>query len=141
LFKSQQDPGLRIPKVDSGPMVFVANEMTPFSDPDVVVFSNCDSVRLTAYEGKRVITKAVVREQGSIPYAPVVFENMLDFWEMRNYSYTQKKPELISFLVEGIIDGKVVCSEKKMPSRRSTKLKLSIDRLNHELIADGSDFV
>lgn len=141
LFKSQQDPGLRIPNVDSGPMVFVANEMTPFSDPDVLVFSNCDSVRLTAYEGKRVITKAVVREQGSIPYAPVVFENMLDFWEMRNYSYTQKKPELISFLVEGIIDGKVVCSEKKMPSRRSTKLQLSIDRLNHELIADGSDFV
>jgi len=141
MFKSQQNPNLIINNVDTGPMVFVLNEMTPFSDSDVVVFSNCDSVRLTAYDGKRVVTKPVIRDKNKIPYAPVVFENQFDFWEMRDFTYIQKKPEMVSFLVEGIIGGKVVCSQKKMPSRRSTKLRLYVDKLNKDLVADGSDFV
>jgi beta-galactosidase len=141
MFKSQQNPEVKIEHVDAGPMVFILNEMTPFSDADVVVFSNCDSVRLTAYEGKKVITKAVVQNENAIPYQPVVFENILDFWEMRDFSYKQKKPELVSFIAEGIIGGKVVCSEKKMPSRRSSKLRLYVDKLNQDLTADGSDFV
>lgn len=141
MFKSQVDPKLKVENVNSGPMVFIMNEMTPFSESDVVVFSNCDSVRLTAYDGKRVITKAVIHDAGHIPYAPVIFENQFDFWEMRDLSYKHKKPESVSFLVEGIIEGKVVCSDKKMPSRRSTKLHLYIDDLNHPLVADGSDFM
>ena len=32
---------------DSGPMVYIANEMTPFSPKDVTVYSNCEEVRLT----------------------------------------------------------------------------------------------
>ena len=31
----------------SGPMVYIAHEMTPFSGKDVTVYSNCDEVRLT----------------------------------------------------------------------------------------------
>ena len=50
---------------------------------------------------------------------------------------------------EGIIDGKVVCTTTRMPSRRSTKLRLRLDQpaqgigaLNDKpLVADGSDFV
>lgn len=141
LFKSQQCPHLKIKNVETGPMVFILHEMTPFSDSDVVVFSNCDSVRLTAFGGKRVVTKPVVRNSKSLPFAPVVFENQFDFWELRDYSLRQKKHDSISFLVEGFINGKVVCSEKKMPSRRSTKLRLYVDKLNQELIADGSDFI
>ncbi len=140
MFKSQVNPHLKVENVQTGPMVFIMNEISPFSDKDIIIFSNCDSVRLTAYEGK-TITKAVVREKGKIPYAPVVFENVFDFWEARELSYKQKNWQKVSFLVEGIIDGKVVCSEKKMPSRRSTKIRLSIDKLGKELVADGSDFV
>jgi beta-galactosidase len=44
-------------------------------------------------------------------------------------------------VAEGIIDGKVVCQEEKMPSRRSTKLRLYVDEMGKKLIADGSDFV
>ena len=44
-------------------------------------------------------------------------------------------------VAEGIIDGKVVCTTKRMPSRRSTKLRLSVDWENRPLVADGSDFV
>ncbi len=140
LFKSQVNPDIKVPNVETGPMVYVVNEMTPFSDANVTVFSNCDSVRLTAYEGKSW-TKPVIHAKGHIPNAPVTFEKVFDFWEMRDYTYKRKKPELVSFLAEGIIDGKVVCSEKKMPSRRSTKIRLSIDRLGKPLTADGSDFI
>jgi beta-galactosidase len=136
LFKSQANTT----KTATTPMVFVANEMTPFSDKDVVVFSNCDSVRLTAYEGKSW-TKPVVKAKNQIPNAPVIFENVFDFWEARDYSYKQKDWQKVSFLVEGIMNGKVVCSEKKMPSRRATKLRLYVDELGKKLVADGSDFI
>lgn len=140
MFKSQVNPDFKLANVETGSMVFVANEITPFSDKDVVVFSNCDSVRLTVYEGKSW-TMPVVKAKGQIPYAPVIFENVYDFWEMRDVSYKRKKPELVSFLAEGIIGGKVVCNEKKMPSRRSTKIRLTLDSKGHSLVADGSDFI
>lgn len=140
LFKSQVNPEINVPQISTGPMVFVANEITPFSDADILVFSNCDSVRLTAYEGKSW-TKPVVHQSGHLPYAPVIFENVYDFWEARSYSYAQKNWQKVSFLAEGIIAGKVVCSEKKMPSRRSTKLHLRLDDLGKKLVADGSDFM
>ncbi len=136
LFKSQVSPN----NLATTPMVFVANEMTPFSDKDVFVFSNCDSVRLTAYEGKSW-TKPVVKAKNQMPNAPVIFENVFDFWEAREFSYKQKDWQKVSFLVEGIINGKVVCSEKKMPSRRATKLRLYVDELGKKLVADGSDFI
>ncbi|MDD3321719.1 MAG: glycoside hydrolase family 2 TIM barrel-domain containing protein [Paludibacter sp.] len=140
MFKSQVNPLLKVTNVETGPMVYVANEITPFSDKDVVVFSNCDSVRLTVYEGKS-ITKKVLHDKGHIPYAPVVFENIYDFWDMRNLTYSKKNWQKVSFLAEGIIAGKVVCSDKKMPSRRSTKIRLYVDDLGKKLMADGSDFI
>ena len=140
MFKSQVDPAIKHSIADDGPMVYVTNEMTPFSDADVVVFSNCDSVRLTAYEGKSW-TKPVLHVKGHIPYAPVTFEKVFDFWEARDYSYTQKNWQKVSLLAEGIIGGKVVCSEKKMPSRRSTKIRLTLDSQKQSLVADGSDFI
>ena len=123
------------------PMVFVANEMTQFSDNDVVVFSNCDSVRLTQFEGDRVMTLPVVHDAGDKPCAPVVFKGFWNFWKAREYSYKQRNWQRVSLLAEGIKDGKVVCSEKKMPSRRSTKIRLYADEMGKKLTADGSDFI
>ncbi len=140
MFKSQVNPDLKVPNVETGPMVYVANEMTPFSGADVTVFSNCDSVRLTAYESKSW-TLPVVHEKGKMPHAPVTFKTVFDFWEMRNYTYNKKDWQKVSLLAEGIINGKVVCSEKKMPSRRSTKIRLFIDNLGKPLTANGSDFI
>lgn len=123
------------------PMVFVANEMTQFSDNDVVVFSNCDSVRLTQFEGDKVLTLPVVHDANDKPCAPVVFKGFWDFWKAREYSYKQRNWQCVSLLAEGIKDGKVVCSEKKMPSRRSTKIRLYADEMGRKLTADGSDFI
>ena len=45
-----------VPNVDAEPFVFIAHLMTPFSPEDVVVFTNCDEVRLYAYD-KEIGTK------------------------------------------------------------------------------------
>lgn len=133
-FKSQTDA-----REDGKPMLFILNEMTPYSDSDVVVFSNCDSVRLTLNEGQKIKTLKVNKVAGKMPAPPLVFGNMFDFWEMRELTYKQKKPELVSLKAEGFIDGKVVCTEVRRPSRRSTKIRLTIDHPAQPLLADGSD--
>lgn len=140
MFKSQISPDVKHPMAETGPMVYIAHEISPFSDPDVIVFSNCDSVRLICYE-KDTLVMPVVHQAGSMPYAPVVFKNVYDFWQMREYTYVQKNWQKVSFVAEGIIDGRVVCSMKKMPSRRSNKLRLSMDHQGQALVADGSDFL
>ena len=141
MFRSQTAADLNHPLAESGPMVYIAHEMSQFSDKDVVVFSNCDSVRLSVYDGTRSWTKPVVHAKGHMPNAPVVFENVWDFWEARGYSYVQKNWQKVNLVAEGIRNGEVVCTTKKMPSRRSTKLQLRVDYQNSPLVADGSDFI
>ena len=141
MFRSQTAADLDHPLAESGPMVYIAHEMSQFSDKDVVVFSNCDSVRLSVYDGTRSWTKPVVHAKGHMPNAPVVFENVWDFWEARGYSYVQKNWQKVNLVAEGIRNGEVVCTTKKMPSRRSTKLQLRVDYQNSPLVADGSDFI
>ena len=144
MFRSQrQAPGVTLPNatLPGEPMVFIAHELTPFSDADVVVLSNCDSVRLTALNGEQVATLPVRHEAEGIPNAPVVFKGFWDFWKAREHSYTKRSWQTVSLLAEGIIGGKVVCQEKKMPSRRSTKIRLVADEMGRELVADGSDFI
>ena len=141
MFRSQTAANLNHPLAESGPMVYIAHEMSQFSDKDVVVFSNCDSVRLSIYDGTRSWTKPVVHAKGHMPNAPVVFENVWDFWEARGYSYVQKNWQKVNLVAEGIRNGEVVCTTKKMPSRRSTKLQLRVDYQNSHLVADGSDFI
>ncbi len=141
MFRSQTAADLQHPAADCGPMVYIMHEMTQFSDKDVVVFSNCDSVRLSIYDGAKSWTLPVVHKQGGMPNAPVVFDNVWNFWEARDYSYKQKNWQRVNMVAEGIIDGKVVCSTKKMPSRRSTKLRLDVDWQNQEFVANGSDII
>ncbi|MBE6280636.1 MAG: glycoside hydrolase family 2 [Bacteroides sp.] len=141
MFRSQSPASLQHPIAESGPMIYIAHEMSQWSDADVVVFSNCDSVRLTVYDNSCSWTLPVVHEKGHMPNAPVVFKNVWDFWEAREYSYKQKNWQKVNMVAEGIIDGKVVCSTKRMPSRRSTKLRLYVDTEEKSLVADGSDFI
>ena len=141
MYRSQTAPDLNHPLAECGPVVYIAHEMSQFSDADVVVFSNCESVRRSVYDGTKNWTLPVIHAKGHMPNAPVVFKNVWNFWEARDYSYVQKKWQKVNILAEGIINGKVVCAQKKMPSRRSTKLRLRIDSQGVPLVADGSDFV
>ncbi len=141
LMRSQVNRDDTHPVAESGPMVYIMHEMTQFSDPDVVVFSNCDSVRLSMYDGAKTWTLPVIHEKGHLPSQPVVFKDAWDFWEARDYSYTNKNWKAVNMVAEGIVDGKVVATERKMPSRRSTKLRLRADYDGKPLVADGSDFI
>lgn len=141
MFRSQSPATLQHPLAESGPMVYIAHEMSQFSDSDVVVYSNCDSVRLTVYDGEQTIILPVVHAEGHMPNQPVIFKDVWNFWQAREYSYKQKNWQKVNMVAEGIIDGKVVCTHKRMPSRRSTKLRLYVDTANRPLLADGADFV
>ena len=57
MFRSQSPASLQHPLAECGPMIFLAHEMSQFSDKDVVVFSNCDSIRLSIYDGTKTWTK------------------------------------------------------------------------------------
>ena len=116
------------------PMVSIAHEMTQFSEKDVTIFSNCDSVRLTMFDGEHCWTLPV--DKGL-----AVFKEAWDFFEARNWSYTQRNWQNVKMVAEGIMGDKVVCKEEKMPSRRSTKLRLYVDEMGKQLVADGSDFI
>jgi len=140
MFKSQVNAEMKHPLAESGPMVFIAHEISPFSSPDVTVFSNCDEVRLIVY-GKDTLLQKVPREKYDMPNPPVTFKNVFDFNQMRVYPYVEKQWQKVSFKAEGLINGKVVCTTTKMPSRRSTKLKLTIDNEGQKLMANGSDFI
>ena len=77
-----------------------------------------------------------------MPYnAPVIFPEAWDFWKARSYSYTGKAWQKVNMTAEGIIGGKVAATHRRMPSRRSTKLRLYADERGQQLVADGSDFV
>ncbi len=121
--------------------LFIAHEMTQFSPEDVTIFTNCDSVRLTSLGGWKQQTLPVVHNNEGIPNAPVVFKGFWDFWKAREISYTKRNWQGVTMVAEGIKDGKVVCTETKMPSRRSTKLRLYADEMGKKLVADGSDFI
>jgi beta-galactosidase len=132
MFKAQTDPR-------KTPVLFVAHEMTPFSAADVTVYTNCDSVRLIRYETDTFIQKVQHIKPG-MPSQPVVFSNIFDVYVMRQFSYIQKNWQKANMVFEGILDGKIVITTKKMPSRRSTKLRLTLDNQSQALRADGSDF-
>lgn len=123
------------------PMVFIAHELTQFSDSDVVVFSNCDSVRLTAFDGWKTETRPVVHQPEGTPNTPIVFKGFWNFWKAREQSYTNRRWQNVKLVAQGIKDGKVVCEQTKMPSRRSTKIRLYADEMGKQLVADGSDFI
>jgi beta-galactosidase len=140
MFKSQVDADLKHPLAETGSMVFIAHELSPFSSSDVTVFTNCDEVRLIVYERDTLIQKAP-KAEWQLPHPPVTFKNVFDFNSMRTLPYTEKNWQQVSLVAEGLIDGKVVCSIKKMPARRSNKLRLSVDNEGQKLIADGSDLI
>jgi len=163
MFTSQRDPALKLPIAESGPFIYIANAMSPFSPEDVTVYSNCDSVRLIYTRDNQkttiqtadafslnqppasrfkldTIVKPVVKGNPGIPNEPVVFENVFSFVSVRAL-HRSKQEERAFFTAEGIIDGNVVVSHTQMPSKRSDKIKLSVDNYGITPEANGSDII
>ena len=124
----------------SGPMVYIAHEMTPFSGKDVTVYSNCDEVRLTFHKGGKTYTYKKDKNRPGMPSPVITFPDVYDFMVDKAFSRTQKQDD-VYLLAEGLIDGTVVATHKVVPARRPEKILLWMDNEGTDLKADGSDFV
>lgn len=124
----------------SGPMVYIAHEMTPFSGKDVTVYSNCDEVRLTFNKGGKTYTYKKDKNRPGMPSPVITFPDVYDFMVDKAFSRTQKQDD-VYLLAEGLIDGKVVATHKVVPARRPEKILLWMDNEGTDLKADGSDIV
>ena len=124
----------------SGPMVYIAHEMTPFSGKDVTVYSNCDEVRLTFNKGGKTYTYKKDKNRPGMPSPVITFPDVYDFMMDKAFSRTQKQDD-VYLLAEGLIDGKVVATHKVVPARRPEKILLWMDNEGTDPKADGSDFV
>lgn len=133
-----------VPMVDAEPFVYIAHLMTPASPEDVVVFTNCDAVKLTMY-GNEVGTKPATNINSPVPRVPVVFEDVFRYVDARNKnkkSYGKIDQEYVEGAVikaEGIINGKVVTEHLRWPVGRKRRLILKVDDTSIQPLADGSD--
>jgi beta-galactosidase len=133
-----------VPLVKAGPFVYIAHLMTPFSPEDVVVFTNCEEVKLTMY-GKAVGVKKAVDENSPVPRVPVVFEKAFRYVDARNNNQKgygkidQTRVEGAVMKAEGLIDGQVVAEHQRWPVGRKRRLVLKVDDSGVRPVADGSD--
>lgn len=138
MMMSQRDPKLELKQADSGPVLYIANEMTPFSSEDIIVYSNCDSVRLIVFEKDTLIQAPQLEEKG-IRHPPIIFKDAYSFVNVRALHRASKAPKA-SIVAEGFIDGKVAIRTQKMPSKRNETLTLTLEQ-GIAPQANGSDIV
>ena len=140
MFKAQRSAVKEERLFETGPMVYIAHEMTPFSPKDVTVYSNCDEVRLIYNKGGKEYSYHKPLRQGGMPSPIITFSDVYDFMIDKAMS-RDKKQDDVYLLAEGIIDGKVVATHKVCPARRPEKILLWVDNEGEQLYADGSDAV
>lgn len=142
MFKAQRSPIKEENRpFETGPMVYVAHEMTPFSPADVTVYSNCDEVRLTYNKGGKVYTHKKAAKREGMPSPIITFEDVYDFMIDKNMSMREQKQADVFLLAEGLINGEVVARHEVRPARRPEKIVLTVDDEGMGLQADGSDFL
>jgi len=142
LYKSQNPPRLGIPGVPTGPMIHIANYLTPFSPQDIVVYTNCEKVRLTFSDGQTIEGEPEKLEPG-FSHPPVIFKDAFKWQKDAQMwtSPTEKHPDSGKLVAEGLIDGKVAARAIRQAASRVVGLKLEIDDLGIQPVADGGDFV
>ncbi len=140
MFRSQRPTEQLERPYETGPMVFIAHEMTPFSPKDVTVYSNCPEVRLTFCKNGKTKTYTKKADEAGMKSPVITFTDMYDFMTDKTTTRSGHIDD-VWLLAEGIIDGEVVATHKVKPARRPAKITLRIDNENVPLQADGSDFV
>ena len=125
---------------DNGPMVYIANAMTPFSPKDVTVYSNCEEVRLTFCKEGKQYTYHKPKNEAGMPSPIITFKDVFDVMHDKKLARSKKQADSY-LLAEGLIAGKVVATHKVMPARRPSKLLLWADDEKVGMKADGSDIL
>lgn len=140
MFMSQRPPEKQDCIYETGPMVYIAHEMTPFSPKDVTVYSNCDQVRLTYMKDGESWTYTKDKSKKGMPSPIITFKDIFDFMKDKELSRKGKQDQ-VYLLAEGLMNGKVVATHKVAPARRAEKLLLWVDNQGVNMEANGSDFV
>lgn len=121
------------------PMIYIAHDMSPISEPDVTVYTNCEEVRLIVY-GKDTLVQKIADLKMNMPHPAVTFKNVYNFMDVKEMS-RKRKENNISIVAEGLVGGKVVATYTVKPSLRGTQVSLSLVDDQVPLVANGSDFV
>jgi beta-galactosidase len=144
MFQSQRPPQRQPARTGSGPMIFIANYATFYSPLDVVVFSNCEQVRLTE-NGKPIATQTP--DAGyRIPHPPFTFK-VGNFSGTRSMLFANPaSPDapwqpVGELLAEGLIGGKVVAEHQVRSPGVPQSLRLRLDNCGLDPVADGADWV
>lgn len=140
MFMAQRSPEKSDLIADNGPMIYIAHEITPFSPADVTVYSNCEEVRLTVFEGGKDYVYKKDPDHKGMPSPVITFKDVYHFMEWKAMARAGKQEDAY-LLAEGLIDGKVVVSHKRYPSGQADRISLRLDHEKVPLIADGSDVV
>ncbi|MCR8668727.1 hypothetical protein NO995_13625 [Aestuariibaculum sp. M13] len=140
MFKAQRDSQESNIIAETGPMVYIANEMTPFSSNDVTVFSNCDEVKLTVFKDGETHTYKKGKSENGMPAPPIVFKDVYHFMDIKAM-HRKKKQNEVFLLAEGFVNGKVVVTDTVRPALRPEQIVLWVDDEGVDLKANGSDFV
>ncbi len=121
------------------PMIYIANEMSPMSEKDITVLTNCDEVRLIVYETDTLSAKPD-KQTMKMPHPVVRFKDVYDFIDVKRF-HGKGQQKKASIVAEGLINGKVVVRHKRMASKRETKIVLEIQDQAVPMLANGSDIV
>ena len=142
MFQSQRPTTGTIQGAESGPMVFAANFATLQSSTTVMVFSNCEEVRLTQ-NGKMIATQKP--DAGyHLPHPPFTFQ-LSEFSASQSMLFADgiAKPgtPIGIVLAEGLIGGKVVATHKLEAPGVPAQILLRLDDCGIPLRADGADWI
>lgn len=138
LFKSQYAADFKLPGIETGPMVYIAHELTQVSGADVVVYSNCEEVRLT-WLGREIAVQKPDQGYPAVPHPPFTFTSTFDYAVIKRH--WRDRTGKIEMIAEGLIGGQVVARQVKKYPERTTAVNVTVDDAGLGLVADGSDFV
>ena len=147
-FQSQRDPSIKIPGVDGGPMVFIANYASAYSPATVTVFSNCEEIRF--FENGKLTATQKPDAGYVLAHPPFTFKAKAANAEKTTYYMTNDNAanseygyhyQAAEYKAEGLIGGQVVTTHTVLAPGVMRKLKLDVDYAGLGLTADGSDWI
>jgi beta-galactosidase len=128
--------------IGSGPMVYITNFATFHSPVTVMVFSNCEEVRLS--QNGKVIATQKPDTGFHLPHPPFTFQ-LSQFSESRSMLFATgiAKPgtAIGNVKAEGLVGGEVVAVHELQAPGVPTQLVLVQDDCGRDLVADASDWV
>ena len=139
---SQRPPDVHIAGLEDGPMVFIANYASFQSPTTVLVFSNCEQVRLS--QNGKVVGTASPQKGMLVPHSPFAFKiNQVSEEQSTLYMTGVAKPgtKIGQLTAEGLIGGKVVATHTVTAPGVPRKLELQADFCGRQPVADGAEWV